>query len=50
MNLVVVVFRFMGRTVIDLPVGEVVAFMENHDRRREWDVYLTVSETTKKND
>ena len=34
----------MGRTVIDLPVEEVVAFLENHDRRHEWDRYVTVSQ------
>ena len=45
MNLIVVfVSRFMGRTVIDLPIKDVVAFLDNNDRRREWDVYLTVSE------
>ena len=45
MNLVIVVmFRFMGRTVIDLPIEDVVAFLESNDRRHEWDFYITVSE------
>ena len=33
----------MGRTVIDLPMVEVVEYLENHDRRKEWDKYLSVS-------
>ena len=40
--------RFMGRTVIDLPIEDVVAFLENNDRRHEWDVHVTVSEAVYK--
>ena len=34
----------MGRTVIDLPIEDVVAFLESNDRRHEWDIHVTVSE------
>ena len=42
--IIITMFRFMGRTVIDLPLEDVVAFLENHERRHEWDIYLAVSE------
>ena len=32
----------MGRGVIDLPMEDVVAFLEDHGRRSEWDKYLVV--------
>ena len=32
----------MGRGVVDLPMEEVVEFLENNDRRKEWDKYLSV--------
>ena len=35
----------MGRTVIDVPMKEVVTFLENHDRRHEWDLYVTVGQS-----
>lgn len=33
----------MGRGVVDLPIEQVVAFLEDHERRKEWDKYLLVS-------
>ena len=35
-------YRFMGRGVVDLPMVEVVTFLENHEQRHEWDKYLLV--------
>ena len=32
----------MGRCVIDRPMNEVISFLENHERRKEWDRYLSV--------
>ena len=43
--IVVLMSRFMGRTVIDLPIEDVVALLEDNDRRHEWDMHVTVSQT-----
>ena len=32
----------MGRCVIDRPMNEVISFLEDHERRKEWDKYLAV--------
>ena len=32
----------MGRCVIDQPMNEVIRFLEDHGRRKEWDKYLAV--------
>ena len=32
----------MGRCVIDRPMSEVIKFLEDHERRKEWDTYLAV--------
>lgn len=32
---------FMGRGVVDLPIEQVVEFLEDHERRKEWDKYLS---------
>ena len=33
----------MGRTVIDLPMKEVIPYLNNHQKRKEWDKYVVVS-------
>lgn len=38
-----VLYSFMGRGVVDLPIEQVVEFLEDHERRKEWDKYLSVS-------
>lgn len=36
-------YRFMGRGVIDLPMEEIIQYLEAHERRKDWDRYLVVS-------
>ena len=42
LNTCLLIFRFMGRCVVDQPINEVVKFLDDHERRKEWDKYLAV--------